>query len=63
MNLIRKGFDKLLSFGCIILETIGIKCMVAVSPPCKDNTIVAFSHFFLFFSDFSLCLPPEFRSS
>lgn len=27
MNLIRKGFDKLLSFGCIILETIGIKCM------------------------------------
>lgn len=54
MNLIRKGFDKLLSFGCIILETIGIKCMVAVSPPFKDNTVVAFSHFFPFFLIFSM---------
>lgn len=50
MNLIRKGFDKLLSFGCIILETIGIKCMlVFFFFPFKDNTVVAFSHFFLFF--------------
>lgn len=45
MNLIRKGFDRLLSFGCIILETIGIKCFFFF--PLKDNTTVAFSHFSL----------------
>lgn len=45
MNLIRKGFDKILSFGRIILETIGIKCMFFF----LKYTVATFSRFFFFF--------------
>lgn len=55
MNLIRKGFDKLLSFGCIISETTGIKCMHF---SLQQYTVAKFTHFF-FSTDFLyayLCL-------